>query len=466
MRHLVNHSGAGDLASGTLGDAAGRGWFRNGLPGIGQDWPLGTHFVELPDIVAARRLLGPSQDSARRRRSSVFYPAVPDPARARLPLGMYDRGEEYVFGNGPLCDRDARGRAQHFPAHLKVIRLAEHLITAAQPWDVSASHTDWGGQDPTQVSYVLVKIDRLVVEPGSALEVHGNVLVLDCGTIERLDPAGRDLGGGFAIRIMPTRFGAHTIHRSGPGRPGAAGTDGVAGRASSASAIVSTPFGPQLLECGGCRNGEAGGDGTAGADGGRGQNGGMVMFADIRIRSLVGFAPASLLVSAQPGAGLAGGAGGDGGHGGAGGKGADGLDRVSRPVRAGRGGRGGNGGDGGNGGRGGNGGLASNIFVQVPQAQAGCVVLCAQGSAGGAGGIAGVGGRGGAGGADGAGPTDAHAARSGDNGRDGQPGNPGKPRPPPRMHLLIDPGLNEVPRPDRPGRNPSDTNQRKRETPP
>jgi hypothetical protein len=415
------------------------------LPPSGQDWPEGTHFVELPTINETRRLLGPADETVRRRRSDVYFPAMPHTGRKRLQLGMHDRAEEYMFADGRICADDAAGHAHHFPAHLKVVRLRSHRIGQGQSWDVSASHTAWSELDYREELYVHVRVDRLVVEPGSSLEVHGNILVLECGEIEmRREDGNSDFRSEdvFEIRIMPTRHPAFSRIRSAPGMAGRSGADGADGADGSASAVIGTPFGPILDGSFPNQAGAPGADGERGGNGGVGQNGGMTMLADIRIGTLVGFRPASLRLAAQAGAGRQGGAGGHGGNGGAGGKGANGLDSVGGFVRGKLGGGGGNGGDGGDGGRGGNGGLGSNIFIQIRKADVASLDLRSMDSIGGPGGASGKGGAAGAGGAHGAlagaGPGES-CASSGADGRDGAAGAPGKARAAPRIHVFTEP---------------------------
>lgn len=413
------------------------------LPNAREDWPTGTHFVLVPSAEEMRRLLGPAEDAIRRRRSAAYFARLQNSARARLPLGMHDRFEEYVFADGMIHARDAAGHARHLPAHLKVVRLPEFFIGAGETWDVTASHMDWGGVHFREELYVLVRVDRLIVEPGSAIAVQGNVLVLDCAQIQMqtvqagTHPRRKDR---FEIRILPTRHPAFSQLQATPGRAGESGPDGADGRDSSATQFVPTPLGAHLMEISQDRQGACGTDGADGKNGTAGQNGGMSMFADIRIGSLAGFKRGSLRVSVQAGMGLPGGAGGSGGNGGAGGNGADGLDGLGELTQGGRGGRGANGGHGGHGGRGGNGGLASDIFVRIPSAHAACLDLVSKESVGGPGSRGGAGGKGGPGGAHGA-LSNMGAEKKAPAGADGLPGRagaPGRPRPGPTIHLFAD----------------------------
>ncbi|WP_332879764.1 hypothetical protein [Massilia sp. S19_KUP03_FR1] len=357
---------------------------------------------------------------------------------------MHDRFEEFIFADGELHAPDAAGLAHHLPAHLKVVRLAEVSIGVGQSWDVSSSHSAWSGLHFREELYVHVRIDRLIVAPGSKIEVHGNILVLECGEIHMRgheSGSGWRAADGFEICILPTRYPAYSQLRSTPGLDGARGIHGANGRHSKATKVIGTPFGPRLLAFSSDLDGAPGADGTDGAMGTTGQNGGMSMLADIRIGVLTGFQPGSLRVFAQAGPGMPGGSGGTGGNGGAGGNGADGIDRLDGIVRGGPGGRGGNGGNGGNGGRGGSGGLSANVFIQVRAADADCIDLCSMDSVGGPGGAGGSAGAHGGPGTSGvmADETATTALLPGVTGRPGITGLSGKPRSGPAIHLFTEP---------------------------
>ncbi|QPF82757.1 hypothetical protein IC762_23820 [Bradyrhizobium genosp. L] len=412
------------------------------LPAPGEDWTVGTHFVEIPTLPDMRRLLGPADAAMRRARSQAFYGGAHDRARARLGLGMHDRGEEYVFADGQIHARDFLGQARHLPAHVKAVRLPSMRIESGQTWDLSVRHTAWKDVGAREELYVYVHVDRLTVAPGARIEIHGNVFILVCDEIVLHDgEAGRGPHGhdGLDIRILSTPHAAFSRFRAAPARPGLPGADGASGAGSRATAVVGTPFGPCLQEFSPDRDGEAGRDGGDGSDGTAGENGGMTMLADVRIGALTGFGPEQLRIFAQAGAGFPGGDGGQGGKGGDGGSGADGVDGIEGLSRGGHGGRGGDGGRGGSGGRGGNGGLASNIFIELPAAHRACLELCSKDSEGGAGGAAGPAGAGGHGGAHGACARPDAPVLDGKPGRCGSAGAPGKPRSGPKMHVFTVP---------------------------
>lgn len=412
-------------------------------PQAGEDWPFGTWFVEVPTLKEMRHLLGPADVAIRRARSRVYRAQMPYQGRSRLRLGMHDRGEEYCFAEGKIHPEDAAGHARHLPAHVKIVRLPVLSLRPGQTWDVSVSHIAWPGLHYKEELYVYVHVNRLLVEPGASLEVHGNVLVLECDEVvmQQCDRTAGNAAAGFEIRILPTPYPAYSFYRRTPGRPGMDGVAGSNGRDSSAFSLIGTPFGPRLLVHTETPDGLPGEDGTDGTDGTSGQNGGMTMLADLRIGTLAGFPPASLRIFAQAGVGMPGGIGGRGGDGGHGGKGADGVDGIDGLILGGRGGRGGRGGNGGRGGAGGNGGIASNIFVQIPAEHVECLALCAKDSIGGPGGTGGAGGHGGAGGLHGAfaAPGDeARRAVAGEPGRNGEEGAPGKSRKAPAIHVLTE----------------------------
>lgn len=445
MRQFVHAPGNGELGlnvSGNIAPSAGGATMR--LPEPGEDWPFGTHYVLIPSPAEMRRLLGPPQESVRRARSSVYFAGLPNRARARLPLGMHDRFEEFIFADGQLHAADATGHARHMPAHLKIIRLSEVTIGAGETWDVSSSHSVWANLHFREELYVHVRIDRLIVAPGAKVEVHGNVLVLECGEIHMHGQASgdnRNAIDGFEISILPTRHPAYSQFRSTPGLEGKAGTHGGKGAHSKATKLIGTPFGPRLLRFSSNMDGAPGSNGTDSGNGITGQNGGMAMLADIRLGALIGFPPSSLRVVAQAGPGLPGGSGGDGGNGGAGGNGADGIDSQEGVIHGGIGAPGGDGGNGGNGGRGGSGGLSANVFLQARAADAECFALFSKESIGGLGGAAGTSGGPGTAGIPGhmADESAIAALHPAVSGRSGLAGLSGKSRSGPSIHLFTAP---------------------------
>lgn len=423
------------------------------LPSEGEEWPIGTYYVEISSLQDARRILGPESPEIRQRRSQLYFSQMKDKSRTRLRLGMHDRGEEYVFANGIIHQDDIAGQRRHLPLHVKVIRLSEYRIRRNDVFDVTSSHSNWPGLHFREELYVYVHIDTLIVEPGASIEVHGNVMILICDRII-LDknsvhaPIGSSTDEStlclFEIRILGTRHPAFGQFRRLPAQDGRSGVDGKQGSNSNATQIIATPFGPSLQFFHDQLHGENGGHGTDGENGTSGQNGGMAMLADIRLGELVNFTPGSLKIIAQASPGCPGGKGGDAGNGGDGGDGADGLDGIEGLIAGGLGGAGGDGGQGGDGGRGGNGGLASNIFVQIPDSMAKYIDANSYDSEGGPGGVAGKGGTGGRAGESGTYapdseiPISSHNPRHGRDGNQGRQGVKGRSRPGAAIHILTD----------------------------
>lgn len=387
-------------------------------PAPGFSWPYGDYLVEIPSLEAARRALGPRSREARDARSASFWTG-PLAARRRLRIGMHDRGEEYLFASGAIHESDRPGHERHVPFHLKVVRRPELIIASGETFDATAAVELWPGLHFREELYVLVAADRLVVEPGAALEVRGNVFVLDCAHLE-LAGAGPSPGLPFAfdIRILGTNHPAFSRARRTRAERGGDGTDGKDGLPGTVPAIVPSVLGPIVQ--GSATPGANGSGGSNGERGSVGQNGGLAMLADLRFGALSGLsADRPVRVFAQAGAGLPGGDGGNGGRGGSGG------DALAGP------GRGGSGGDGGSGGHGGNGGLGGNIFVEAPREARSWFDFSALDSVGGAPGRGGSGGAGGRGGL-----ALGRIASSGANGRDGPDGLPGRSRPAPSIHFI------------------------------
>ena len=368
-----------------------------------------TSYFTVPDLDGFRRLIRSTPRARDIRAKTFFNPPVQ--ARRRLGQGLHDRGEAAVFALASLADEDRQALAVHLPLHFKGISIAEKTVPAGAIWDVSVRGDVWGLDDMEEL-YVVVNVGRLVLEPGAALAVRGNVFVLGCDLIEVREPRGP-----WQIGILPT---PHSVDfRDGPmrGADGAHGAPGIDGRSGREIDTEETFLGltareeidPKVL-CGG-----AGAPGSPGACGARGRNGGMCKLAELSFGAVNG----AMTVFSQAGCGGDGGRGGDGGNGGRGGHGIAGPKLFAGKLADGPGGGGGGGGNGGHGGRAGGGGIASNIYVSVPDAARGQVTRIARPAEPG---IPGAGGRGGAGG---------HAGQSGGQaprpaaGRDGRPGKPG-----------------------------------------
>ncbi len=332
-----------------------------------QYWEQGIHYITIPTMERARFLLGPSCEKTRKRRSEIFYRGIE--ARQRLPQGMHDRGEEYVWADGMIHQKDKEGLANHFPLHVKVIRYPFKELQSNEIWDVSVRHQQWSDLDYMEELYTAVFIDLLVLNPGSKILVQGNVFTLDIKCLERVgttDSGTTISEGNCEIAILPTPFSVDRQVSPHKGENGKRGIDGKPGNDGRSAMISGTMLGPVMDQMDINTDGANGKPGHPGFNGQRGQNGGMTKLADIRIGNLKGFDTTQLKIFTRPGAGEPGGKGGDGGNGGKGGNGGDGAIATNGIVKSGKGGSGGNGGNGGNGGKGGSGGLSSNIFISVP----------------------------------------------------------------------------------------------------
>jgi hypothetical protein len=406
-------------------------------------WPAGVHHLRIDSLQRARELFGSADAGARRLRSQVFYRGIEK--RQRLPQGMHDRCEEYVFAAGQPGARDLAGLARHLPLHCKVIRQPCLRLAAGEVLDLTVERRrHWPELDALEELYVFLCVDRLILGVGACLIVQGNVFGMQCGDL--VAETGAGVARPFDIGILPTPFSVDRSTSPHTGAPGAGGRPGQPGATGREIRSEGSLFGPRL--CGPCPeaktlDGENGSDGEPGEDGRRGFNGGMCRLADLRIERLLGFSHRRpLRVFAQAGRGGDGGDGGAGGDGGPGGAGAPGLQTADACLRAGQGGQGGVGGDGGNGGNGGNGGIASSIFLELPASYHALVRGISLPSEGGQ---AGRGGAGGAGGGSGNGGKPdplidegliGLPGQPGSTGRHGADGRPGKSRPGARIYLV------------------------------
>lgn len=409
-------------------------------------WAEGIHHVTVDGLDTARLLFGTPRDETRRLRSEVFQGGLE--ARQRLPQGMHDRCEEYVFaGAGRPSRSDLAGLANHLPLHYKVLRYRTLRIADGETLDVTVERkAHWPELDELEEMYVFLHVEHLVLGAGARIVVRGNVFAMECGTLEADAPRAAADGEAFDIGILPTAFSvdrstsANTGSSGQPGQPGSDGADGLH------LMVEGSLFGPRLVGVvppAGALDGVNGGDGAPGEAGQRGFNGGMCRLADLRVGQLRGFSSARpLRIFSQAGRGGDGGCGGAGGDGGNGGAGGQGVEASGMRIDAGHGGRGGRGGAGGDGGRGGSGGISSNIFVELPAHDHALVRYRSPPSEAGRGALAGEGGRGGRGGRGGVGVSSGNGAAAGvsgtrgEDGRSGVAGRDGRSRPGARMHLI------------------------------
>lgn len=313
---------------------------------------------EISSFEHARQVLCRANDEQRARRGRTFYDAIA--GRQRLPQGLHDRAEAYVFADGDIQGGDVPSVARRLPQRAQAVSALHCVVAAGAELDLSVRAAAWGLPD-TEETYCVANFGTLVLGPGARVVVRGNVFSLVC---QRLINLGAD--GTIAIMPTPFTFG----HRDGPsdGRSGARGRSGRHGEPGVAPRLGSTVLGPLLLDPPDPRT-MAGGDGepgTAGGPGEPGHNGGACKIAEITLRHVEG---EPVVVFAQPGRGGDGGDGGPGGDGGNGGDGAPAYRTLDGAACGGAGGRGGAAGAGGRAGAGGHGGIFSNIYVTVPAGQ-------------------------------------------------------------------------------------------------
>lgn len=346
-----------------------------------------------------------SQEEKAKRKPHFF--TSPLQKRQRLPQGVHDRGEGYIFANVELTEDDRRKIQSFFPVPVRTLSITEKIVRKNECWDVTATCEQQAGK-----IYNLMNIGRLILEEGSRIVVRGNIFTLLCQEmIIRNSNAG--VADDYQIGILPVPDAVFSsdIESKKNGIAGTCGCDGIA------KCTAATILGPVLCQgvLPGHLDGTDGKNGGDGQDGAPGKNGLMCHIAEITIRHLEGL----LTLYVKAGDGHDGKDGGDGGRGGNGGNGTKGIKHLRGILPSGCGGNGGNGGSGGNGGHGGNGGISSNIYIQVPskaENQVRCISFPSVGGRGGAGGLSGHPGKGGTGGG-----GDPFVA-PGSNGSDGLPG--------------------------------------------
>lgn len=387
-------------------------------------------YLLLPTLEEGRRIGSMATPAQRELRQRTFF-NPPIAARARLGQGRHDRGEAYCFADGQLLPEDITGLNIHLPFHMKAVSVLRKVVRAGEVWDVSVRGDVWG-LDPMEELYTTVNVGELVLEPGAKIVVWGNVFsLLSQSLVSHGDAPGSE--SGYQIGILPTPFSLDT--RKGPfhGDHGTRGVNGLRGAEGHSAVVENSLLGRFLTReiTPAEMAGAPGGDGLHGGSAGIGRNGGMCKLAEITLRSVTG----PVTVFAQAGAGGNGGRGGDGGNGGDGGTGGNGCALITGDLPGGIGGTGGRGGNGGAGGNGGNGGIASNIYVNVPEAAVPQVRCISLPSLGGSAGMGGQGGTGGQPGRNGDGPGELPAPAAGESGAPGKNGLPGRSRPAPWIYL-------------------------------
>ena len=313
-------------------------------------WIGGTFCTTIPSLEQSRQLLGTKCKELRKLKSSVYYNSKEMHMRQKLMIGAHDRGEEFVWADGALCNKDKRAQEFHLPVHLKVMQYEEYIIRKDEIFDATSNHSFWEGLHFREELYVYIHIKKLYVEKGACLLVRGNVLTLVCDEVILIDSEHEDkYKFDFQINILGTEHFGYGKARSKEEEEmnGLDGQDGCTLEKDDLESYedVKTLFGCIRIK----KNFFIEPDikdskykGQNGEDGKNAVNGGMSMLADIRIGKLVNFSTKGFQVFAQASSGKNGGNGGNGGNG----------------VFP---------GNGGNGGKGGNGGLSSNVFVTAPQ---------------------------------------------------------------------------------------------------
>jgi hypothetical protein len=326
-----------------------------------------TTYFRIETMADAKRILSQATAEDRIKRSETFLDGLE--YRSRIPQGMHDRGEAYVFANHPLAsEQDDRGLRNHLPVYVRAISVLEKTVKAGEVWDVTLSPNEWErleGKPPDEREemYNIVNVGRLVLEKNASVVVRGNAFVFTCQELvkEALSENEYDVG------ILGTSHGFGFRRGSFDGKNGKNGNDGVHGNDGIIPPAGRTFLGTVLPAAykRETMNGCDGEDGKNGENGEDGLNGGACRITEINIRKITGDIP--VVIGVISGSGGNGGHGGNGGSGGNGGHGADGLKLYDGTIIPnGKAGKAGKGGNGGGGGKGGNSGISSNVFVSVP----------------------------------------------------------------------------------------------------
>lgn len=371
-------------------------------------------YFRIGTMEEARQILSRATEEERKKRGLTFFDGLE--YRSRIPQGMHDRGEAYVFADHALeAEKDSRGHHNHLPIYVRMLSVPEKTVAPNEVWDVTLSPSEWSA-DPLEEMYNIVNVGRLILEKNASVVARGNAFCFTCQELVKTDTSEQ----AYDIGILATPHGFGLRSGALDGRDGDCGTNGRSGApgvepslgANFLGKVIQGDFSPDRMD------GRPGTQGEDGQDGEDGLNGGACRIAELNIRSLQ--TPGILTIGAIAGDG---GNGGNGGHGGAGGHGGDGaaaVKTVTGLVGPGKAGIGGVGGRGGKGGRAGHSGISSNVFIHVPDQSADQVVAFSRP------GRPGIPGKGGLGGSEGKGGLIRQAGLDGSvNGYDGTPGKDG-----------------------------------------
>tara|TARA_B110000483_G_C18182166_1_gene537483 strand:+ start:746 stop:1936 length:1191 start_codon:yes stop_codon:yes gene_type:complete len=327
-----------------------------------EDWLHGEYYTDIPTVEHMRHLMGPKSNAVRKDRSSVFFRSRQMQARNKLHLGIHDRAEEFSFADGQVRESDLLNIRKHFPLPLKVFRYETMRLSSTEILDLTSSHKQWPALHYRSELYVYFHVNKLIIEPGAQLVIHGNLLVFCCDEIiiDRKPSPNLFPGRPFdcQLSILGTKHFSVSRTKPRPAIDGLDGTNGANGITWHKATETPSLFGPPPtkttsdadLTCTQNEQATCGQDGGDGKDGTAGASGGMTMLADIRIGKLTNFLPNSFRIFTQAGTGN-------------------------------------------NGGNGGNGGLSSNIFVQIPEGCRQYFDIKTHNSIGGKGGKAGISGK-------------------------------------------------------------------------
>lgn len=380
-----------------------------------------NHF-RIDTMEEAQKILSQATPRERQKRGETFLDGLE--YRSRIPQGMHDRGEAFVYANHPKPEMDKAGQDNHFPIYVRMLSIPEKIVASGEIWDITVSPQEWQVHQLEEM-YNIVNVGKLILEGDAQVVVHGNTLTFTCQKLIKRNSQNKP----YDIGILASPHGFGTRSGEFDGKHGESGANGANGANGDTPQLVRNFLGVSLNNTFDAvtMQGKSGASGEHGEHGEMGLNGGACRFSELNFRSLEIDNP--LVVGVISGDGGNGGDGGHGGNGGNGGNGADSIHTTTGYVVPGAAGHGGDGGHGGRGGRGGHSGLCSNVYIGVPEHMENKVECYAKAGKPGHGGKGGKGGKGGLKGRSGANSdnqppveTTALDGTSGKNGKDGRMG--------------------------------------------
>ena len=158
-------------------------------------------YYRIDTMPEARRILSQATLEERKKRSETFLDGLE--YRSRIPQGMHDRGEAYVFADHPLeAEKDQVGHRNHLPIYVRTWSILEKTVRPGEVWDVTLHPSEFG-VDEKEEMYNILNVGRLILQGNASVLVRGNAFVFTCQQIVKEGASGSE----YDIGILGTPHG-------------------------------------------------------------------------------------------------------------------------------------------------------------------------------------------------------------------------------------------------------------------